>query len=145
GSTEHVVTNGAAYGEAHTAHGLVDASGAFKISGLASKAWSGVVNGERVAAATPDIGTLDIAMGAVVMRGLHWEVAYPSGGSAHPTGTFSIGQLLIGGNAVPTADPMAALNAANKVLANLGIQLAPPTTTQVQSLQTVSPLEFRWV
>src|SRR5437660_3712916 len=80
-STEHVLTNGTPYGEADTSYGLLDASGAFKISGMASKAWSGLVDGNRVAAATSDIGTLDIAMGAVVIKGLHWEVAYPSGGS----------------------------------------------------------------
>jgi hypothetical protein len=138
GSTEHVLTNGTPYGEADTSYGLLDASGAFKISGMTSKAWSGLVDGNRVAAATSDIGTLDIAMGAVVIKGLHWEVAYPSGGSGQPTGSFSISQLTIGGKPVPTGDPSAALTA-------LGIQLAPPTSTRVMDLQTVSPLEFRWV
>ena len=145
GSTEHVLTNGTPYGEADTYYGLLDGSGAFKVSGMASKAWSGLVDGKRVAAATSDIGTLDIAMGAVVIKGLHWEVAYPSGGSGQPTGSFSIGQLTLGGKPVPTGDPSAALNAANQVLTNLGIQIGVPTSTQVMGLQAVGPLEFRWV
>ena len=63
----------------------------------------------------------DIAMGAVVIKGLHWEVAYPSGGSGQPTGSFSIGQLTLGGKPVPTGDPSAALNAVNQAMEPTGI------------------------
>ena len=97
-----------------------------------------------MAAATSDIGVINLA-GSVVLKNLHWEVAYPSGGSGQPSGSFSIGQLLIGGQAVPTGDPSAALAAVNQVLTNLGIQLAPPKATLVQGVQFVSPLELDWV
>jgi len=143
GSTEHVLANGTPYGEADTYYGLIGGSG-FQVSGMTSKAWSGVVKGDRVAAATSDIGTLDIA-GGVVLKGLHWEVSYPTGGSGKPDGKFSIGSVTIGGQNVPAGDPSAALAAVNKAIAPLGIELDAPTVTEVLGLKSVSPLEFRWV
>jgi hypothetical protein len=144
GSTEHVVANDAPYGEADTSYGLID-GGAFKVAGMASKAWSGVVDGKRVAGATADIGSIDLVMGQVVLKKLHWETSFPSGGGGQPSGAFSIGQLVIGGNPVPTADPSAALAAANKALGTLGIELDPPTVSQVQGVEFVSPLQIQVV
>jgi hypothetical protein len=142
-STEHVLANGTPYGEADTSYGLIGGNG-FSVSGMTSKAWSGVVDGNRVAAATSDIGAVDLA-GGVVLKGLHWEVSYPSGGSSKPSGKFAIGSLTIGGQAVPTGDPSAAIAAANQALSNLGIVLGAPTMSEVQGLASVPPLELRWV
>jgi hypothetical protein len=142
GSTEHVLANGNPYGEADTYYGLIGGNG-FSVSGMTSKAWSGLVDGNRVAAATSDIGTLDIA-GQIELKGLHWEVAYPSGGSDKPSGKFSMGQVVIGGQNIPASDPSAALAAVNKVTENLGIEINVPTVAQVLGLQSVSPLEIRW-
>jgi hypothetical protein len=144
GSTEHVQANEAPYGEADTSYGLID-GGAFTVAGMTTKAWSGLVNGNRVAGATSDVGSINFVNGQVALKNLHWEVAYPSGGSGQATGSFSIGQLLIGGNAVPTADPSAALTAANKVLGALGIEVDPPAVTQVQGVEFVSPLQIQVV
>jgi hypothetical protein len=119
--------------------------GAFTVAGMTTKAWSGLVKGERVAGATSDIGSINFVNGQVVLKSLHWEVAYPSGGTGQPNGSFSIGQLLIGGNAVPGADASALLAAANKVLGTLGIELDAPTATLVQGVEFVSPLEIRVV
>ncbi len=143
GSTEHVLANGTPYGEADTYYGQIGGNG-FEVSGMTSKAWSGLVNGDRVAAATSDIGTLNIG-GQVVLKGLHWEVSYPSGGDKKPAGLFTIGQLTIGGQAVPTGDPSAAIAAANQALSNLGIVVSAPSMTIVQGLAQVPPLELRWV
>jgi hypothetical protein len=143
GSTEHVLANGTPYGEADTYYGLIGGNG-FSVSGMTSKAWSGIVKGNRVAAATSDIGTINLA-GQVVINGLHWEVSYPSGGSDKPDGKFSIGSVTIGGKSIPSNDPSAAIVAINKALSSLGIQLNAPTVAEVQGLKQVSPLEFRWV
>src|SRR4051794_11070021 len=143
GSTEHVLANGTPYGEADTYYGQIGGNG-FEVSGMTSKAWSGLKDGKRVAAATSDIGALDLA-GGVVLKGLHWEVSYPSGGGGKPDGKFTIGSLSIGGQAVPTNDPSAAIAAVNKVLNNLGIELSNPTAGEVLGLESVPPLEIRWV
>ncbi|HKN48902.1 MAG TPA: hypothetical protein VJ010_01595 [Actinomycetota bacterium] len=143
GSTEHVITNGTPYGEANTSYGEFGGNG-FTVSGTTSKAWSGLLNGQRVAAATSDIGEIDLG-GQVVLKNLHWEVTYPSGGGGQPSGSFSIGQLTIGGQSVPTGDPSAAIDAVNTALKALGIQLAPPKAAVVQGVNFVSPLELDWV
>ena len=144
GSTEHVQADDKPYGEADTSYGLID-GGAFTVAGMTSKAWSGLVNGTRVAGATSDIGSINLVAGQVQLKHLHWEVAYPSGGAGAPTGSFSIGQMTIGGTAVPTADPSAALAAANKVLGVLGIEIDAPSLSQAQGVEFVSPLEIRVV
>jgi hypothetical protein len=143
GSTEHVLANGTPYGEADTYYGLIGGNG-FSVSGMTSKAWSGMVKDDRLAAATSDIGALDLA-GQVVFKGLHWEVSYPSGGSGKPEGKFTIGSLTLGGQTIPTGDPSAAIAAANKALSNLGIEIGVPTMNVVLGLASVPPLELRWV
>jgi hypothetical protein len=143
GSTEHVLANGTPYGEADTYYGLIGGNG-FSVSGMTSKAWSGLVDGNRVAAATSDIGAIDLA-GQVVIKSLHWEVSYPTGGSGKPDGKFTIGSMAIGGQNVPSNDPSAAIAAANKALSGLGIELEAPVANEVQGLESVPPLEIRWV
>jgi len=144
GSTEHVVANDKPYGEADTSYGLID-GGAFTVAGMTSKAYSGLVNGNRVAAATADIGSINLVAGQVIMKNLHWEVSFPSGGSDQPTGKFTIGQLLIGGNPVPVPDASAALEAANAALGTLGIEIDAPKVSVAQGVQFVSPLQIQVV
>jgi hypothetical protein len=144
GSTEHVQADNKPYGEADTSYGLINA-GAFTVAGMTTKAFSGMVNGQRVAGATSDIGSINFVAGAVALKHLHWDVTYPSTAGGQPTGSFSIGQLVIGGTPVPTSDPSAALTAANKVLGALGIEIDAPTVTQVQGVEFVSPLQIQLV
>jgi len=144
GSTEHVLADGTPYGQADTAYGQLAGGTGFTISGTRSKAWTGMINGQRVAAATSDIGEINLA-DQVVLRGLHWEATYPSTGSDHPKGSFSIGQLTIGGQAVPTGDPSAAIAAANQALSKIGIQINLPQIQSIQGVQFVGPLELDWV
>ena len=143
GSTEHVLADGTPYGQADTSYGQL-AGGGFSISGTRSKAWSGVVDGQRVAAATSDIGELNLA-GQIVLQGLHWEATYPTGGSGQPKGTFTIGHLTIGGQTVPSGDVSAAIDAVNKALTNLGVQLNLPKIETIQGVQFVGPLELLWL
>jgi hypothetical protein len=144
GSTEHVQANPDPYGEADTSYGLIS-GGPFTVAGMTTKAFSGLVKGQRVAGSTSDIGSINLVDGQVVLKHLHWEVSYPSTGGGQPTGSFSIGQLLIGGTPVPSPDPSAALAAANKVLGTLGIEIDAPQVTQVQGVEFVSPLQIQVV
>jgi hypothetical protein len=143
GSTEHVQATGTPYGEADTSYGSVSIPGVpFSVTGMTSKAWSGMVDGNRVAAATSDVGSVNFLNGAVVLDGLHWSVTYPSGGTGNPAGTFSIGSLTVEGQSVPTVDPTTALQAANAALTPLGIQLVPPSAANASGMESVSALEI---
>jgi hypothetical protein len=143
GSTEFVKATDTPYGEADTSYTAVD-GGVFSVSGLASKAWSGVVDGKRVAASTSDIGSLRLLGGVVTLDGLHWETTFPSGGAGSPTGTFSIGRVLVNGTSVPTGPGLEAVQKAiNSVLGTLGIQLVLPVPSLDQGVESVSPLQIR--
>jgi len=144
GSTEHVQADNKPYGEADTSYGSVN-GGAFTVDGMASKAFSGLINGQRVAGATSDIGAINFAAGAVVLKQLHWEVTYPSSGGAQPTASFSIGQATIGGQKIPTQDPSAVITAVNKVLGTLGIEIDLPAVSLSQGVEFVSPLQIQVV
>jgi hypothetical protein len=143
GSTEFVRATGTPYGEADTSYGSLSAPGMpFSASGLHSRAWSGIVDGQRVAAATEDIKTISLGGGAVVLNGLHWEAMYPSGGTATPSASFSIGALTIQGTSAPTSNPTSALTAANAILGQLGLQLGVPTVSSQQGIIAMTPLEL---
>ena len=143
GSNEFARATGDPYGEADTSYGTISVPGApFTVSGTYSKAWSGIVNGRRVAAATEDIKSLSLVNGLVQLSGLHWDVTFPSGGSGTPTANFSIGSMSIQGTSVPTGNPVAALDQANQVLQALGLHLGIPTAFLQQGIEFVSPLEL---
>ena len=147
GSVEHVVASGTPYGEADTTFGgkLAAPGNAVTIAEMASKAWSGLVNGSREAGATVDIGSVDIA-GVVALTGLHWASVYPSGpGALPPTGTFSIAKAAVNGQSIPTGDLSTVAAAVNQALAPLGIQLAFPSGTTAQGIQFESPLQIEVV
>ena len=147
GSYEYVKANSTPYGEAETSFAPVNAGG-FTVSGMTTRAWSGLVNGEREAGATADIGALDIANGLVKIDGLHWMSVYPSGGSAHPSGTFTIGSLEIAGKPVPlplTQSLSAAQTAINTVLGTLGMKVLLPVSSVQQGVQSVTPLRIEAV
>ena len=146
GGTEYGQATTAPYGEADTSYADVNVPGnPFEISGMKSKAFSGLVDGKREAGATVDIASLRLVAGTVNFSNLHWEVLYPSGGSTHPSGSFSIGHLTISGSTVPTTDPSAALSAANTALSALGMQLVPPGVSSAQGVEFVSPLQINVV
>jgi hypothetical protein len=146
GSTEYVSASSAPYGEADTTFGGVIAAPAnlVTIAHVASKAWSGLVNGARVAAATTDIGQVTIG-GVVTLSGLHWEATFPSGGRAKPTSHFAVNKVTVAGQSIPAADLTAVADAANKALGQLGIVLDFPTSTSAQGIQFESPLQIEVV
>lgn len=146
GSTEYVLANGSPYGEADTIFGGTIAAPAnlITIAHVASKAWSGVVDGNRVAAATTDIGQVTIA-GTVSLSGLHWEAEFPSGGDTKPTSTFSINKVTIAGQSIPATDLSAVANAVNQALGKIGIELAFPESSFAQGIQFESPMQVEVV
>ena len=144
GSTEFVQANGTPYGEADTTFGPVNA-GAFNVSGMTTKAWSGIVNGVREAGATSDISALNLVDGVVQISGLHWQVLYPSGGSTPPSGSFSIGKLVVDGTQVAAPDLSSVTSFANTLLASLGITIVPPAVSLQSGIESVSPLQIEVV
>ncbi len=147
GSTEHVQATAAPYGEADTSFSSI-AQGPFTVAGMAAKAWSGLVGGQREAGATSDVGSLTLAGGAVVLKGMHWEAVYPSGGAAKPSGSFSLGQAVVAGQVLPagaTTDLATVQAALNKVLGRVGMELVLPTASLASGVETVSPLQIEVV
>jgi hypothetical protein len=150
GWAETVLANAVPYAEADTT--LADAvnAGLVSVSDVTSKAWSGLVNGQREAGATVDIGSLHFGTGlaSVTLDGLQWNALYPSGGTAQPSATFTLGKLVVGGVAVPTSMSSAALqNLVNLALAPLGMEIQFPTvsTNANASSITLTPLELEVV
>jgi hypothetical protein len=150
GSDEYVVAKTTPYAEADTTFAGQLNDAVINASGMASKAWSGMVNGQRIAGAESDIGSISLLNGMVKLAGLHWEATYPSGGSsAQPSGTFSLGSLVVGGVSIPTNLSTSTLDKAiNQVLNAVGLQLqlptakvSPPTAT-APGIEAVSPLEL---
>jgi hypothetical protein len=147
GSVEHVLATDTPYGEADTTlGGTVAAPGNMvTISNVVSRAWSGLVNGARQAAATVDIGQVTIA-GVVTMSGLHWESIYPTGsGGGQPTGSFQIGKAVVNGQSIPTADLSQVANAINTALGTIGVAVNFPTTSNAQGIEFESPLSIQVV
>jgi len=147
GANEYGIAKSAPYAEADTTYvgPLADPSNAITISGMQSKAWSGVVNGVDEAGASSDIGSISLGGGAVVLSGLHWVSVTPTNGGGQQNGSFSIAHAVIGGTSIPTADLSAVATAANQALGQLGIQINFPTASVAQGIQFVSPLQIEVV
>ena len=144
GSVEHVLANDTPYGEADTAFGgtIAAPGNLLAVSHVVSKAWSGLVNGVREAAATVDVGQITIA-GVISLSGLHWEAIYPTGGGGgQPSGSFQIGKVAINGITIPAIDLTTVANLVNQVLSPLGIELGLPATSTAQGIVFESPLQL---
>ena len=147
GSVEHVVANDTPYGEATTTFGgtIAAPGNLLAISHVVSKAWSGLINGAREAAATVDIGQVSIA-GLVTLSGLHWEAIYPTGGGGgQPSGSFQIGKVSVNGVALPPTDLTAVAQAVNTALGQIGLQLSLPASSTAQGIVFESPLQIEVV
>ncbi|HET9077772.1 MAG TPA: hypothetical protein VFN68_12640 [Acidimicrobiales bacterium] len=144
GTYEHVQATAAPYGEADTAFGPVS-EGPVAVTGMKSRAWSGLQNGQRAAGASSDIASLDIA-GVVHIDGLHWQSVYPSGGSARPQGSFDMGSLTVAGQVVPVHQSLQALqDVINSALGQVGLEVLLPVASTRQGTETVTPLQIEVV
>ena len=144
GATEFGRASATPYAEADTTLASLP-GGALSITGARSKAWSGLVKGQRVAGASSEIGSVSLAGGAVVLSGLHWDASYPSSGSGRPSGSFDITKAVVNGTPVPTGDLSALAAAVNKVISNVGMKLVLPQITDQQGIEAVTPLELEVV
>jgi hypothetical protein len=128
-------------GEAETDYAPASAPGVIQIHGAHSAAISQVVGGKtREAVATVDISSLDFAGGIVKIGGLHFQATHHTGAAKDHGGVFSMGSLVIAGQAIPTQDPAAAMAAVNTALGALGMQLRPPAIHDDGTRVSVDPL-----
>lgn len=145
GTYEFVKATNTPYGEADTSLPPL-VTPAFKVDDMKTKAWSGLVDGQRVAGATATIGGVDIANGLVDLTNLRWDSTYPSGGSAKPTGTFLLGGVSIHGTALPSSLSLDAVEkAVNTVLGTVGLEVVMPESSVSQGVQSVTPLQIEAV
>ncbi len=141
GITKYARATADPFGESRVDDASLNGSGVFDISGVRTDSVVHILGGNtREAVATSDIGLINIGGGQVVLRNLHWEAIHHSGADSKPTTVFSIGSATIGGQAVPTGDPSAAMAAANQALGAIGIELRAPTVQADDRLVTIGPL-----
>ncbi len=135
----------APYAEADTTLApLAIPGGLINLGGGRAKSYSGIVNGQRVAGATVDLSPITLP-GGVTISGMHWEVAYPSTGSAHPSGSFSYGSVSVNGAPLVPAgilDPAVVTTALNGVLGVFGIVITPPTTHIDNGIIYIDPIQI---
>ncbi|MCU1448488.1 MAG: hypothetical protein JWP02_658, partial [Acidimicrobiales bacterium] len=141
GVTMSVKATPAPLGQAETMYAPAGAPGVIQIHGAHSTAISQVVGGKtREAVATVDIASLDFAGGIVKIGGLHFQATHHTGAAKDHGGVFSMGSLVIAGQAIPTQNPAAAMAAVNTALGALGMQLRPPTIHDDGTRVSVDPL-----
>jgi hypothetical protein len=101
-----------------------------------------LTGGIREAKAIADIGSIIIGGGAVVLKGLHWEVVHQTGNKKAKVGNFHIGSITIAGTPVPTGDPAAAFDAMNQALAPIGLRVIGPKVREGAGYMFVDPLKI---
>ncbi|MEY2398020.1 MAG: hypothetical protein QOJ00_1194 [Actinomycetota bacterium] len=122
--------------------GTADASGAVvSLSGARSTATSHLAGGVRESIATADVGKFGIK-GILELSGMHWNAASRSGKVDENSGGFTIGSLKVLGQSIPVQDASKAFDAANTLLAAVGLQLVFPTSHVSAGIQFVEPLKI---
>jgi hypothetical protein len=141
GITKQAMASAAPLADAQVTYASQGQPGLFTITGAHSSARSEIIKGNvRQAVATADIGSIDIAAGAIKLGGLHWDITHHSGADASISHNFSIGSAVIGGAPIPTQDPAAVIAAANQLLNPIGIEIRPPTFHKVNEGVAIDPL-----
>jgi hypothetical protein len=129
-----------------------DVPGAFEVSGVQSSAYAQQVTGQlRQATATDDIAEVNLANGAVDLKGLHWQDTQetgPGGNIVQQAASFSIGGISIAGVSVPSSvvstDTLAQLlGIVNAALEGTGLNVTLPVAqTQSDGSEDISPLSI---
>jgi hypothetical protein len=122
---------------------LGDPAGIY-IDGGKTTSHSGVIDGNiREAFARTELGDVVIAGGAVRITGLAWEAVHRSGAVEETLGSFTIGQLIVGGEPVPLpGDATEQLTALKEALAPLGLLVEPPNVRVEEGIVFVDPLKI---
>ncbi|HEU5084132.1 MAG TPA: hypothetical protein VFU14_12385 [Acidimicrobiales bacterium] len=105
---------------------------------------SGIVDGARVARAITEVERVVLGGGQVVLKGLRWEATYTSAPEEQTAGTFALGGIEVGGEALPIPEdnPAAPLAEANAALEPLGFRISPPEVKKESGIQFVEPLRI---
>ncbi len=150
--TQHADAAKTPLGHATTTVADVDIPGLLTVSGATADASAGVAAGaSRQARGAVDVGSISLAGGQVVLRGLHWEAVQTTDTSNDPkvSGGFSLGGLTIAGQAVPVPSDAGGLRAVfdqvNAVLAPTGLVVDLPALSNQQGVATIGPLAVRLV
>jgi hypothetical protein len=116
--------------------------GVFAVRGARSLATTVMTDkGVREARAISEVAELVIA-DTVRLTGLRWEAVHHSGSEKALNGTFTIGAATIGGNGVPIDNVGKVVEAINKALADIGIQLILPVAYEGAGTLFVEPLQI---
>ena len=128
-------------GRARTTMAIASLPGVIDMRGGIAETESGIVKGgTRLARASVDLGDIDLFGGVIKLSHLRWNALQRTGKDAVASGSFSIGSVELGGQALPTNDPALALAAVNQVISQVGVTLEPPTVSQENGVVHVSPL-----
>ena len=132
------------FGEAVTTIGpLGDPAGAL-IEGGETTASSGVVaEGVREARAATVIGSVELGGGAIQIGDMTWEAVHRSGAEEVLEGKFTIGSLVVNGQAQEmSGDDAQDLEQLNTVLNELGFQVKMPRVRVEQNIVFVDPMKI---
>lgn len=131
--------------QSDTTGAAINAPGSFITLGAShSEAITRLAGGNREAIASVDIGGVGIA-GVLELSDLKWTALSSTGAKDANDGTFTIGALKVLGQSLPVNDPSQAIEAANALLANLGIQISYPKAHVSAGFLFVDPLAVRVV
>jgi hypothetical protein len=123
---------------------LASVPGVLDVRSAKSDTDSGIVKGAtRTAAATVDLGDVDLLGGVIKLRGLQWTARQQTGKDAASDGSFSLQGAEIAGQKLPTSDASSAIAAINQVTSQVGMLLAAPRVTTENGVLQVSPLLVR--
>ncbi len=118
--------------------------GVLEIGQTRSYTESGIVDGARQARAVTELGSISLAGGQVILRGLRWEAFHRSAPNPVNEGSFTIDGIEIAGQAVPISEdnPLGPLGEANAVLNPLGFEIQPPQVRFAEGIQFVDPIRI---
>jgi hypothetical protein len=116
--------------------------GLFAVRGTRSLASTMLTEqGLREARALTEVGELVIGE-AVRLTGLRWEAVHHTGSEKSLAGKFTIAAATIGGAEVPVESAASVVDAVNKVLLPVGVQLVLPVVREGAGTLFVEPLQL---
>lgn len=105
---------------------------------------SGVVaDGVREAMARTELGSVLIGGGAVEIQNMTWEAIHRSGAVNETIGTFTMGNVLVGGQVTPLpGEGLDQLEALKDILKPLGLTITPPKVRVEEGIVFVDPMRI---
>lgn len=118
--------------------------GLVRMGGGSSHSSTTLTPGERREAyGRSEMSEMVLGGGLVQMRGAIWTATQASGSDPGSSGTFTIGEMIVGGNAMPSSAPQeiaASMARANAVLAPLGLHITAPEVRTTEDRAEVTPM-----